>query len=179
MIHNLCCKWRANGTTSAKNFRRQFRIPYDKFKELLKDLEIHLLFSKWRDGNTNCAGKQTSLLLLLLLGTLRYLGRGWCFDDCEEQTCISEETHHRFFHHFLEYRSTVLFPRYVVTPQTSEEAKTHMHAMNMAGFPGCVSSTNATHIAMDSCSNRFRQLHVGFKMTHPSQAYNISVNHRR
>ena len=146
---------------------------------MLKDLEVHPLFSKWKDGNKNCAGKLASPLPLLLLATLRYLGRGWYCDDCEEHTCISEETRRVFFHKFIEYGSTTLFEKHVVTPQNSEEAKTHMHKMNMAGLPGYVSITDETHIAMDCCSIRFRQLHIGFKMFHPSRAYNVSVNHRR
>ena len=60
-----------------------------------------------------------------------------------------------------------------------EKAKTRMHKMNMASFHGCVSSMDAIHIAMDRCSNRFCQLHIEFKMSHPSRAYNLSVNHRR
>ena len=65
-------------------------------------------------------------------------------------------------------------------PTTAEEAKTHMHEMEMAGFPGCVSSTDATHITMDRCPYKYRQLHVGFKLKFPwSRAYNVSVNHRR
>ena len=59
-----------------KKFCRRFRPPYESFKELLKDLEIHTLFSKWKDRNKNCATKLASPLPLLLLATLRYLGRG-------------------------------------------------------------------------------------------------------
>ena len=38
---------------------------------------------------------------LLLLGSLRYIGRGWCFDDLEEATGISEEVHRVFFHQYI------------------------------------------------------------------------------
>ena len=64
-------------------------------------------------------------------------------------------------------------------PKTAEEAKTHMHETKMAGFPGCVSSTDATHITMDCCSYKYWQLHVGFKLKFPSRACNVSINHRR
>ena len=84
-----------------KKFCQRFRLPFKSFKELMNALKIHPLFSKWKDGNKNCAGKPASPLPVLLLAALRYLGRGWCFDDCEEQTCISEETHRVFFHKFI------------------------------------------------------------------------------
>ena len=40
-------------------------------------------------------------------------------------------------------------------PTTAEEAKMHMHEMEIAGFPGCVSSTDAAHITMDRYPNKY------------------------
>jgi hypothetical protein len=57
----------------------------------------------------------------LILGALRYLGRGWTFDDCEESTAIGEETHRVFFHEFIQIGSPVLFKKYVLTPASAEE----------------------------------------------------------
>jgi len=162
-----------------KKFRRRFRLPHAQFKELLKDMNESPKFSRWKDGKSDCTGQRSSPLSLLLLGSLRYLGRGWCFDDCEEQTCINEETHRQFFHKFIDYGSSEFFHKHVITPQTAEQAKTHIREMALAGFPGCVSSTDGTHISMDKCAYRFRQLHIGFKLCFPSRAYNLSANHRR
>jgi hypothetical protein len=51
---------------------------------------------------------------MVLVGTFRYyLGRGgWTFDDIEENTGISQETHRQFFHAFIEVRSTILYKKY-------------------------------------------------------------------
>ena len=57
---------------------------------------------------------------LLLLGSLHYLGRGWTFDDLEECTGISEETHRVFFHAFVKFGRDVLYRKYVKYPKTSE-----------------------------------------------------------
>ena len=57
------------------------------------------------------AGRRGVPLDLLILGALRYLGRGWTFDDLEEATGISEETHRTFFHEFCEVGARILFPR--------------------------------------------------------------------
>ena len=62
-----------------------------------------------------------SPLELLLLGSLRYLGRGFTFDDCEEYTARSKEVYRVFFHQFIKLGSTVLFDKYIITPTTSEE----------------------------------------------------------
>ena len=120
-----------------------------------------------------------SPLSLLLLGSLRYLGRGWTFDDIEENTAISEEVHLVFFHEFIDYCSTILFDKHVIAPTNAEEATTHMMDYVKAGMPGCVSSTDATHIAMGCCPHQIRHIHKGFKLNFPSRTYNLSCNHRR
>ena len=43
---------------------------------------------------------KTIPLKLLLLSALRYLGRGWTFDDLEEATAINNETMRQFFTNF-------------------------------------------------------------------------------
>jgi hypothetical protein len=45
----------------------------------------------------------SSLIELLVLGLLRYIGRGWTFDDIKEQTAISNEVHRLFFHTFIDF----------------------------------------------------------------------------
>ena len=48
---------------------------------------------------------------LLVLCALRYLGRGWTFDDCEESTAIDKEVHHCFFQVFIRFGSTELYQK--------------------------------------------------------------------
>ena len=118
-------------------------------------------------------------LSLLLLGALRYLGRGWTFDDIEEATAINAETVRQFFHQFIEYGSTDLYDKHVVTPTTAEDAEAHICEFHKAGFQGCVSSTDATHVSLENCSYRLKHIHKGYKLSLSSRTYNISVNHRR
>ena len=71
-------------------------MPYES--SYLKHLTEHKespLFKQWSDDSFDCVGNKSSPIELLLLGTLRYLGRGWTLDDLEEQTTISEETYRR------------------------------------------------------------------------------------
>ena len=68
----------------------------------------------------------TSVVLgLLLLGSLRYLGRGWTFDDLEETTGISQSLHRDFFHIFINFGRNYLYPKYVKYPSTALEMKEH------------------------------------------------------
>jgi hypothetical protein len=58
------------------------------------------------------------------------------------------------------------------------QASLHMEEYTLAGFPGAVGSTDATHIMLERVNYRFWQSHMGFKMTHTAQTYIITVNHR-
>jgi len=158
-------------------FRRRFRIPYDNYLELLEDLKQSGEFQRWL--SQDAVGKPSSPLSLMLLGALRYLGRGWTFDDLEEATLVSEETHRQFFHRFLDYSSTVLFKRYVISPAMSSDAAGHMHEMKLAGMHGSCGSTDGVHVTMEKCSHRLKQQHLGPKLSQTARSYNVTVNHRR
>ena len=162
-----------------KKFRLRFRLPYAEFLELVQLLEQNDAFSRWHDGKETVAGAKAAPISLLVLTALRYLGRGWTFDDCAENTAISPEVIRVFFHVFIGYGATELYERYVNAPASSVDASSHMHEYEAAGFPGAVGSTDATHIMIERVSHRFRQTHMGFKMSHTARTYNITVNHRR
>ena len=67
-------------------FRKRFRLPYAEFLEVLSMVEECELFYRWQ--STDAVGRPSSPLPLLVLGALRYLGRGWTFDDLNEATAI-------------------------------------------------------------------------------------------
>ncbi|KAG7345391.1 plant transposon protein [Nitzschia inconspicua] len=48
-----------------------------------------------------------------------------------------------------------------------------------AGFPGCIGSMDATHIACEKVDFRLRQNHLSFKLPYTSRTYNLTCNHRR
>ena len=189
-----------------KKFRRRFRLPYEQYRELVNDAVEGNWFPRWMK-------EESSPIDLLILGSLRYLGRGFTFDDCEENTATSEEVHRVFFHQvsrhksilfqqfifigmqwfslqnllfcfgfthqFINVGSTILFDRYVRTPSNPQEAAAHTVEFEMAGFPGCVGSSDATHITIEKCSQRLRQFHKGGKSKSTTRSHNITVNHRR
>ncbi len=80
---------------------------------------------------------------LLVLGAFHCSGCEFTFDDLEEATDINCETHHNFFHQFLD--------EYIAAHKTAEEAATHMNELFKSGFNGCVWSTDATHILIEKC----------------------------
>ena len=115
----------------------------------------------------------------MILGALRYLGRGWTFDDIEEATEINEETHRQFFQIYIAFVSTELYGRFMIVPTSGEEAATHLKEMETVGFHVCVGSTDATHVGMERCSYRLAQICRGGKLPMPCRTYNMTVNHRR
>jgi hypothetical protein len=154
-------------------------MPYNCFLGLVELANQSNLFSRWQQGRVDAAKKPATSLPLLVLCSLRYLGRGWTFDNLSENTGISEEVIRVFFHRFITFGSTVLYEKYVVAPVTSDDANVHSIEYCKAGLPGCIGSTDATHIPLERVEYRLRQNHLGFKMSHTARTYNITVNHRR
>lgn len=147
---------------------------------LWQELEDERGFARWHDGVTNPFTQlEAAPISLLLLACLRYLGRGWTLDDLSENICVGRETIRCFLHQFLEFGSTTLYRKFVRPPQTSIDASLHTAEYALAGFPGAIGSTDATHIQLERVTYRLRQTHIGFKLPHTARTYNITVNHRR
>ncbi|KAI2499473.1 Plant transposon protein [Fragilaria crotonensis] len=171
----------------AKEFRQNFRLPYASFVFIL-DLIVSSdqsegLFDRWKTHDDNCyterQNKKVSPIELLLLGLLRYLGRGWTpFDDMRHVTYITRDVHQKFFHQFVKFGATVLYPLYVSAPQTVEALRDCEKEYNIAGFPGCIGSNDATNIPLEKVCVLLRQAHLGFKSKSTMRTYNLTCNHR-
>ncbi len=145
----------------AKKFRNRFCMSYPSYMALLDQVKSDNRFKHWCGNKSNC--KKSSPVELLLLGLLRYLGRGWTFDDIEEQTAILCDVHPAFFHHFIDFGSTTLYLMHVLTPVNLAEAKSNMSEYTEAGFPGGVRSSNCTHITTERCKYNLKNNHLGAK----------------
>ena len=160
-----------------RQFRRRFRIPYVELAGLVEEVLESGMFTRWQ--GKDAVGCDSSPIELLVLGALRYLGRGLTFDDLEEYTAINEETHRQFFHRFIEFGATVLHAKYVRFPRNAAEYGPHQEEFTVGGLNGAGFSTDATNVIMWNCAHNLRQAHMGFKSSHPSRTYNLSCNHRR
>ncbi len=170
---------RVHDTRFCDSFRRRFRLPHECFVEFYNALENDEAFLRWHDGVKDAMGTKANPISLLLLTTLRYLGRAWTLDDLSENTGMGSEVVRNFLHTFLEYGSTVLYDKYVHSPANSRQAHGHMAEYVLAGLPGAVGSTDATHVPLERVHHRHRQAHLGFKMSNTARTYNIRVNHCR
>jgi len=103
-----------------------FRLPYPQFLELVEDICSNDLFDQWCGYKSN--NKKVLPQELLLLGSLRYLGRGWTFDDCEESTAIDKDVLRHFFRVrvFHEFGITVLYKKWAPTPVNLPEAMSNI-----------------------------------------------------
>jgi hypothetical protein len=141
-------------------------------------LKLHPLFEQWND-RTDCTGSASTPIELLVLATLKILGRDWKFDDFEDIIGVSYTTIRLFFHKFCKYGATELYSMYVKYPQTRDELYHHMHKYTQLGLNGCVGSMDATHVDSGRIPGSLIQGHSSFKSNHPARAYNITVNHDR
>ena len=165
----------------SRKFRLRFRMPYQAFLDLTIECEASSLFSAWcSDTGYHRYNKRKLIpLKLIILCALRYLGRALTFDDLEEYTGISTETIRLGLHKFIQFGSTSLYNKYVKNPANATGFLDCESEYLSAGFPGCVGSTDASHVIIEKCSYRLRQLHLGYKLAHTARTYNITVNHRR
>ena len=161
----------------AKKFRNLFFLPYISYKDFLNQIKLDNWFERWRGFKINAM--KTSPVELLLLGLLHYLGRGWTFDNIEEQTAISISVHCKFFHAFIDFGCTTLYSMHVSTLVNLAEAHSNMAEYTEAGFPGCVGSTNCTHITTKQCEYYLKNNHLGGKSSHTTHTFNLTCNHRR
>lgn len=102
------------------------------------------------DGVTDCIGRPSSPLALLILGTLRVLGRNAMFDDVAEATNISEEVHRNFFRKFVLRWSLSKYPELVRAPETEEEFRDNEQEYHRAGFTGCFASVDCVHVRWEA-----------------------------
>jgi hypothetical protein len=156
-----------------KTFRNRFRFPYSLFKSLVIACKCDDMFGS-RSINASC--RDVVPVELKILGVLRVIGRGLCFDDVAEYCNTSAEIHRVFFHHFCvkfiaKYRETYLTP-----PTTDEQLDRIMRMYERGGFAGCVGSTDCTHIPWDRCPAQLRTIYKG-KEGYPTIAYEVTVDH--
>jgi hypothetical protein len=158
-----------------KAFCLRFCLPYEQYLDLVQQVKLNELFDRWCGFKLNI--KKVSPVELLLLGSLRYLGCGWTFDDCEESTAIDKEVHHRFFQVFIRFGSTELYQKWVIFPVNLPEANLNMHKYSQAGFSGCVGSCNCTHIVTKRCEYNLKNNHLGAKNSLTTWTFNLTCNH--
>ena len=89
---------------------------------------------------SDAVGKSPSNMKLLLLGSLRYIGRGWTLDDIYEATGISINVNREFLKTFIEYGSSVLYKKYVSDPAIDIDVSEREKLFKLAGFDGCIGS---------------------------------------
>ena len=138
---------------------------------------IMKFFKRW--VSNDAPSKQSSGIKLLLLGLLRNSGRGWTFDDIEEVACIVQECRRQFFNVFIKYGSTTLYYNHVTSQAINTDLSVFEKLFTIAGYNGCVRSSDATHVGMLSYSswsliNQLRNI-----LNIPSRTYNATITHCR
>ena len=146
---------------------------------LLSLLSNSTILKRWDASNKIRSRRDKSPLILLLLGTFGYFGRGWTFDGLEGSTVTSKEVLRNFFHKFIEFGGTVLYSMFVKYPLTFEETSAHTSEFNLAGLHGVIRSMDAYHVMIEKCYHRLKQIHLGGKSKQTNRSYNLTCYHRR
>ena len=59
------------------------------------------------------------------------------------------------------------------------DVKIQESVFKLAGYDGCIGSSDTTHIPMLKFSQWASNLHKGFKLSAPARTYNLTVDHSR
>jgi len=135
-------------TTIGRKFRRRFRVPFSVFLEICSSINAtHNL----PDEKFDARGQECVKLSLLVLGCLRILGSGCTFDAIEELTCVSQDTHRKFFHKYFCTWGQEAAKDLIKLPHDENTARHIMALYERKGLPGCVGSVDCVHICWDKC----------------------------
>ena len=163
-------------SAAGKLFRKRFRVTPREFKVLLAEVRDK---GWWRRRQSSASGTPSSPVELLLLGTLKMLGRACTFDDLEELSAISAEQHRRFFLQYTKMSAEEF--DYDCSPYVAGDPATLRAVENVykhAGFPGCVGAGDGVHIAYNNASYGEKGWYVG-KEGYPTIAYHVICDHHR
>jgi Plant transposon protein len=159
---------------NARLFTYRFSFAFEAVKELIakvKESGEHF----WKQKR-DAAGRESSPIELLVLGSLRILTRNVTLDDLHEQTFISAEVHRCFFTKFMKWYSSRVFPEVVKMPSV-EDLDCNGAEYSLAGFPGCVCSVDCVHVRVWGVSANLKQISTG-KEHFPSRVFEVAVNRR-
>lgn len=121
------------------------------------------------------------IMMILILRQInsKYLRKGWTMNYLSEDIIINNDTQIFSMDKYIEYGSIVLHKKYILSPTILEELNDCANEFKNSVFPGCIGSTDTTHIVMEKCSNHFIQLHLGYKLTCIARTYNLTVYYER
>ena len=84
-------------------------MPYKSYRDIVAEARNDDLIPSYE--KCNALGQPGIPFDIRILGALRYLGRGWTFDDLFESTGVSEEIHRQFLKDFTVACRTYLYPK--------------------------------------------------------------------
>ncbi|CAN0419660.1 unnamed protein product, partial [Laminaria digitata] len=95
-----------------------------------------------------------------VLGALKVLGRGKCFADVANLSCLSRTTAEKSSHRFCDCFSEDLWYQWVRLPEGAHLERVEGIYRDL-DFPGAVGSTDCTHVVWERCAFSVTNNHKG------------------
>lgn len=171
------------GSRDEKRFARRFGATYNIYSKICAAASKWVLKTDdgvvyWRAdvGPKDAFRRATVPLNIKILGVLRMISKGSCFDAIAELSGMHESTMQAFFHPFIQKFNDEFKDIWIRPPQTAEEAAADMALYTRLGFPGAANSLDVTHIKYGMCPSGKDVLFTG-KEGFATLAYQATVNH--
>ena len=152
-------------STVAKEFRRDFRVPFKVFvyiyKEAKKAIKDDGITLKWppTDGLRN-VNNPTHPLCIKILCALYVLGQGAPFRTCKGRSGVDEETVRGFFHDFMQWMVQRFYNEWIREPYENQ-LDDIVADYERLGLPGAAGSMDCVHIPWDACPFLYRNMNKG------------------
>ena len=151
-------------------FRRRFAVTFERYKEFVEKAR------SWNmSKETDALNRPSVPLEIKVLGALRMVAKGCSFDAIAELSGMSIQTMQRFFHRYMDLFVKEFKDEWIKYPKTFAEAEKFMEHYKKLGFPGAVTSVDATHVLFDMCPVGLASIYTG-KEGVPTIAYEVAVS---
>lgn len=158
---------------AAKRFRGDFRLPYPVFLRVVEAAKAH----KWLwCCDTDAVGVKSAPLELKVLAVLYLLGSGAALRTIASLSGMSQTTVQRVLHAFCSDFAADMYDEWVKPELNEETYRPLMQHYAAVGFPGCVGSSDVTHVPWDKTPSRSLRAYTG-KEGFPTVAYEVTVSH--
>jgi Plant transposon protein len=158
---------------AARDFRRDFRLPYPVFLQLVAAAKE----KGWlRCQEYDVGGRPSIPVELKLLAILYVLGSGAPLRTVASLSGMSEPTLCRVLHRFCEAFAADMYDEWIRPCESEEDVIRVMRHYAQLGFPGAVGSSDCMHISWDKTPSQHARYYTG-KEGFPTVAYEVTVDH--
>ena len=154
-------------------FVKSLGVPRKLYRQYVKLLESTDDFKTHEVGSSK-RGRGQQPLEMKVLSWLMVLTSGCAFHVAARECCLSESVVRKFFHRLNAWLVQHEYGSHVYPPTSNAEITRTERVFSLMGFPGAITTIDATHVAWNNCPSQDRWRNTG-KEGFPTRSFNCAV----